>query len=98
MRVLQIDTGVQWSYFLFNLYVCSKVWGFHNNQSITIVLILIWSQDYLWGFEKHILLVRHLVIVTQCIWAAAWESIFLEKFLGTSDYQQDLEIIKFEDL
>lgn len=34
----------------------------------------------------------------QFIWAVAWESIFFEKFAGTSDHQQDLEITEFEYL
>lgn len=74
-------------FFLSKLYVCSKVqkgWQppVYNHC----------SHNYLTWFHVRLLKninsrARHLVIMIQLIWAAAWESIFLEKFAGTSDYR-----------
>lgn len=85
--------------FLFKLYVCSKVqegWQppVYNHCSHTYRT---WLQVRL--LKKKInSWTRHLVIMIQFIWAAAWESIFLEKFAGISDHQQDLDITEFEYL
>lgn len=64
------------------LYVCSEFTRFDNQWCITIVLS--YSIARLPArLLKDILLKERLVIMIQLRWAAAWGSIFLEKFAGT---------------
>lgn len=87
MGLIDFIAGVQWTYFFCWSFMCVlKYKRVDNHQSITIVLTITWL-DCMWGFWKTNSRARHLVIMIQLIWAAAWEPIFLEKFAGTSDYR-----------